>query len=117
MILLDFLLLAITLLNVQGFTSYAAPAKRQGNQGCGSLHVRTLTSSKEKWLEEFKAPTGEILDPYKVLKVKRDATIADIKVAYREQSRRFHPDTQRYKDMLPGSWCVPSNSCNFFESA
>ena len=60
--------------------------------------------SKEKWLDEFKAPTGEILNPYKVLKVKRDATIPQIKSAYRDQSRRYHPDTQRYKDMLPGSW-------------
>lgn len=59
--------------------------------------------SKEYWLDEFKAPTGEILNPYKVLKVKRDATMSQIKNAYRDQSRRYHPDTQRYKDMLPGS--------------
>jgi hypothetical protein len=61
-------------------------------------------SSKEYWLDEFKAPSGEILNPYKVLKLKRDATILQIKNAYREQSRRYHPDTQRFKDMLPGSW-------------
>ena len=60
--------------------------------------------SKEYWLDEFKAPTGEILNPYKVLKIKRDATLPQIKNAYRDQSRRYHPDTQRYKDMLPGSW-------------
>lgn len=61
-------------------------------------------SSKEYWLDEFKAPSGEILNPYKVLKLKRDATMLQIKNAYREQSRRYHPDTQRFKDMLPGSW-------------
>ena len=61
-------------------------------------------SSKEYWLDEFKAPSGEILNPYKVLKLNRDATTLQIKNAYREQSRRYHPDTQRFKDMLPGSW-------------
>jgi DnaJ domain len=104
MMFLQIFLLMALLSTAIGFIPPAILLKREGDARCGSLHVRSVASSKEKWLEEFKAPTGEILNPYKVLKINRDATIADIKVAYREQSRRFHPDTQRYKDMLPGSW-------------
>ena len=76
-------------------------------QHCSKMFMvknAAMHDSKAYWLDEFKAPTGEILNPYKVLKVNRDATIVQIKNAYREQSRRYHPDTQRYKSVLPGSW-------------
>lgn len=59
---------------------------------------------KEYWLEEFKTADGEILNPYSVLKVKREADISQIKNAYREMSKRFHPDKQRFRDIMPGSW-------------
>lgn len=60
--------------------------------------------SKEYWLEEFKTATGEILNPYNVLKIKRKADLPQIKHAYREMSKRYHPDKQRFRDVLPGRW-------------
>ena len=38
-------------------------------------------------LDEFKVPSDEILNSYKVLKLKRDTTVLQIKNAYREDSR------------------------------
>jgi DnaJ-class molecular chaperone len=59
--------------------------------------------SRSYWLDEFKAPCGEILDPYRTLKIRRQANSDEIKKAYRELSKRYHPDTQRFRDVLPGS--------------
>jgi DnaJ domain len=36
--------------------------------------------------------TGELIDPYKILKVSRDADVSSIKASYRTLSRRYHPD-------------------------
>jgi hypothetical protein len=54
-------------------------------------------------LQEFRTADGEILNPYKVLKVYREATRQEIKQAYRDLSRRYHPDGVRHRDILPGS--------------
>ena len=56
-------------------------------------------------LEEFKIHTGEVINPYKVLKVSRTAGPTDIKRSYRDLSKRYHPDgyrNQRNNDILPG---------------
>lgn len=61
-------------------------------------------------LEEFKIHTGEVINPYKVLKVPRTAGPTDIKRSYRDLSKRYHPDgyrNRRNNDILPGkcnSW-------------
>jgi molecular chaperone DnaJ len=54
-------------------------------------------------LQEFRTHTGEVLNPYKVLNVPRTATTAEIRESYVKQSRRYHPDAVRQKDILPGS--------------
>lgn len=54
-------------------------------------------------LQEFKTHSGEVLNPYKILKVSRNADFAEIKTSYRNLSRRYHPDGMRHKDILPGS--------------
>lgn len=54
-------------------------------------------------LQEFKTHTGEIIDPYQILKVSRTADRFAIKRSYRDLSRRYHPDGVRHKDILPGS--------------
>jgi DnaJ-class molecular chaperone len=54
-------------------------------------------------LDDFKTANGELIEPYKVLKVGRGAEKSEIKKAYRELSRRYHPDGVRYRDLLPGS--------------
>lgn len=53
-------------------------------------------------LQEFKTHTGEVVNPYAVLKISRSADIAEIKASYRALSRRYHPDVMRHKDILPG---------------
>lgn len=55
-------------------------------------------------LDDFKTATGEIIDPYEVLKVSRDAERSEIRQQYRAFSRKYHPDGMRYNDVLPGSW-------------
>lgn len=47
--------------------------------------------------------TGEILNPYKILKVSRKADRQEIKAAYRALSRRYHPDMLINRDILPGA--------------
>ncbi|KAL7568673.1 hypothetical protein ACA910_021672 [Epithemia clementina (nom. ined.)] len=55
-------------------------------------------------MAEYRDPTtGEIIDPYKVLKVNRKADRQEIKQAYRALSRRYHPDVMIHRDILPGS--------------
>ena len=54
-------------------------------------------------LSEFTMHTGEIVEPYKVLKVSEQADRLAIKQAYRDLSRRYHPDAVRHRDILPGS--------------
>mmetsp|Transcript_2750 Transcript_2750/g.5576 ORF Transcript_2750/g.5576 Transcript_2750/m.5576 type:complete len:272 (-) Transcript_2750:1601-2416(-) len=55
-------------------------------------------------MDEYRDPsTGEIMDPYKILKVSRKAERQEIKAAYRGLSRRYHPDMMLNRDIMPGS--------------
>lgn len=56
-----------------------------------------------KLLEEFSTYSGEILNPYAVLKVDRNSDLQEIKRAYRALSRRYHPDGVRHRELLPGA--------------
>ena len=54
-------------------------------------------------LQEFTIHSGEVINPYQVLKVSRQADRAEIKRSYRNLSRRYHPDGNMHKrDILPG---------------
>lgn len=56
-------------------------------------------------LDEFKTASGELINPYKVLRVSRNAENPEIKKAYRDLSRRYHPDMLIYrkdKEIWPG---------------
>ena len=55
-------------------------------------------------LEEFKTHNGELVNPYNILKVSREADKKEIRQAYIELSRRYHPDGVRHKHVLPGRW-------------
>jgi len=65
------------------------------------LHARTPTENELYWLEEFKAPSGDIVNPYKVLRIPREANKKQIKVAYRSLSKKLHPDATRFSKVLP----------------
>jgi DnaJ-class molecular chaperone len=55
------------------------------------------------FVNDFKTSKGEVVNPYSVLKVSRDADASVIKAAYRSLSRRYHPDGNRHRKILPGS--------------
>lgn len=63
----------------------------------------TVLNESSFLLEDFKTASGEVLNPYRVLKVSRTADRAEIKRAYRDLSRRYHPDAVKFRDILPGS--------------
>ena len=58
-------------------------------------------------LQEFSIASGEIINPYDILKVSRKATRDEIRASYIKQSRRYHPDAFRNgkgnNNILPGS--------------
>eukprot|EP00525_Craspedostauros_australis_P006924 CAMPEP_0198109342 /NCGR_PEP_ID=MMETSP1442-20131203/1361_1 /TAXON_ID= /ORGANISM="Craspedostauros australis, Strain CCMP3328" /LENGTH=278 /DNA_ID=CAMNT_0043764951 /DNA_START=204 /DNA_END=1040 /DNA_ORIENTATION=+ len=57
---------------------------------------------KHDWLDEFKTGSGEIVNPYQILKVARDADRKSIRASYIKMSRKFHPDGARHREILPG---------------
>jgi DnaJ-class molecular chaperone len=55
-------------------------------------------------LKKFSTASGEILNPYQVLQVSRNADRKEVRAAYIKLSKRYHPDGVRHRDILPGSW-------------
>ena len=85
----------------------------------GSSSIRTLTNlnsyarqqqdyGSNYLLHDFRTAEGEVVNPYKVLGVKRTAEIREIKQQYRNLSKMYHPDVVRHKEVLPGKWYVSS---------
>jgi DnaJ domain len=63
----------------------------------------TALRATSPFTDEFKTNKGELVNPYSVLKVPRDADTSHIKKSYRELSRRYHPDGNRHRTILPGN--------------
>lgn len=93
---------------------YSVQCFTQSTSSCGRKIITPASSStakfakgshvKSKYLwNDFKTYSGEILNPYKVLKVSRRASTEEIKKAYRALSRKYHPDGVRHRGILPGS--------------
>lgn len=103
-VVLTLSLLIGLLVDVQAFMSTAP-------QGCrssihvtpSSLYARAVAEEECFLLQEFKVASGEIIHPYKILKISRSASRQEVKQAYRDLSRRYHPDGVRHRDILPGS--------------
>lgn len=53
-------------------------------------------------MKPFTTASGEIVNPYRVLKVSRTAERKEIREAYRKLSKRYHPDIVRHSKVLPG---------------
>ena len=56
--------------------------------------------------EDFRTADGEIVNPYEVLNLDRNANKIDIKQKYRKLSKVYHPDCVRFADSLPKNWSV-----------
>ena len=114
------MLLAMALLlaanTASGFVPLGATLFAQRTQRCGTditelfqhdsrtKGKKTTASATNFLLRDFETFDGEVIDPYKILKVRRKASVAEIKRAYRNLSRRYHPDAARQRDILPGKW-------------
>ena len=59
---------------------------------------------EKRLLDDFRIAGGEVVNPYRILNVSRNADRQEIKAAYRTLSRKYHPDgmLQRNDDILPG---------------
>jgi len=55
-----------------------------------------------RFLTDFRTADGNVVDPYKMLRVSRRATQTEIKQSYRRLSRKLHPDMVAQKEILPG---------------
>jgi hypothetical protein len=90
------------------FQSTSLPFSRQ--TVVGQITAATVRSFRDDCqeenflLDEFKTASGEIVNPYKILKVARDADRTAIRQSYRNLSRMYHPDGARHRTILPGSW-------------
>jgi len=65
-------------------------------------HQKNASDGSKRLLQEFSISSGEIINPYEVLKVKRTAERSEFRRQYIEQSRRYHPDAMRKDGILPG---------------
>ena len=88
----------------------AAPLSRRAKTSSQSsslpfyASVRDSDNAKNLLLDEFRTSRGELIDPYKTLRVSRDADVREIKDSYRKSMKRHHPDGVRFREILPGRW-------------
>lgn len=50
----------------------------------------SLTGSNQ-WMQDYRIASGEVINPYEVLKVSRTATATEVRQSYISLSRRYHP--------------------------
>lgn len=76
------------------------------------LQAEPSSDDTSDWLQEFSIASGEVIDPYQVLDVPREAERREIRDQYVKLSRRYHPDSMSYRKngILPGR-------CNSLEEA
>eukprot|EP00581_Thalassiosira_minuscula_P013052 CAMPEP_0183726456 /NCGR_PEP_ID=MMETSP0737-20130205/23229_1 /TAXON_ID=385413 /ORGANISM="Thalassiosira miniscula, Strain CCMP1093" /LENGTH=208 /DNA_ID=CAMNT_0025957795 /DNA_START=138 /DNA_END=764 /DNA_ORIENTATION=- len=55
-----------------------------------------------RFLTDFRTADGKVVNPYKILRLSRNATPIEIKQTYRKLSRKLHPDMVAQSDVLPG---------------
>ena len=113
------ILFAIAITTVNSFTlpmnrryAFAVTSRTQiysdnsngNNSGSKTKFGQQTTSTEERFLTDFRTADGELVDPYKLLNIKRSATKIEIKESYRKLSRKLHPDAVQQSNILPGRW-------------
>jgi len=89
---------ATTTSSVMAFQS-AAPSF----QTTTVLFARAQKAKEHSLLQEYSISTGEVINPYEILKVSRSAERPEVRAQYIQLSRRYHPDAMRRDGILPGS--------------
>ncbi len=65
--------------------------------------LRYSRSSDDSFLlEDFTTSDGEVVNPYRTLKVGRNAQRDEIRQSYRALSKKYHPDGVRFREVMPG---------------
>lgn len=59
-------------------------------------------TNHERLMDDFRLASGEVVNPYRTLKIPRDGEKSAIKKKYYELSKLYHPDRARFSDILPG---------------
>lgn len=70
----------------------ANPPPKRGPPSAASEAPTPPRGTPRKASEERTPPSGVMADPYLVLGVRKDATMDQVRKAYRELSARYHPD-------------------------
>lgn len=76
----------------------ASPPSKNGKTKWG----QRTESEASRFLADFRDANGDIVDPYRSLRVSRTATLEDIKASYRKLSKKLHPDAVIKSNILPG---------------
>lgn len=80
----------------------SSDAESRGKNGKTKWGQRTETEIS-RFLSDFRTASGDIVDPYRSLRVPRSATMEDIKSSYKKLSRKLHPDMVGKSQILPGN--------------
>jgi DnaJ domain len=81
-----------------------APHRIHSLQQHQAHQAQKQQENDDMWFDDFRLFTGEVVNPYQVLKVDRKAERYEIRQQYLKMSRRYHPDAARQRDVLPGKW-------------
>jgi hypothetical protein len=90
------------------FPSYSSTSNIHQNNYQNQNHPRTRVPHNlfNTLMDEFSTADGEIVNPYKILKVSRTADRQEIRQAYLRLSKKYHPDavaqTIKNSGILPG---------------
>ena len=92
-----------TRISIGKTTQLYADDSTKGKNGKTKFGQKT-DSEVSRFLTDFRTADGNVVDPYKMLRVSRTATKMEIKQSYRRLSRKLHPDMVAQSDVLPGRW-------------
>lgn len=64
-------------------------------------HHDVKSTTNDKLFNQFQTSKGEVLNPYKILEISRSASREEVKKAYYNLSRIYHPDSLHHRRVLP----------------
>ena len=102
-----FLLQLLLLLTCTESAAFIVPSTTTSQQLRSARSYHQDHEDSHFLLQEFSIASGEVINPYDVLKVSRKSAREEIRASYIKLSRRYHPDGYRNgkgnNNILPGS--------------